>query len=124
MKVTRNARLTSSFCTLVTTIVPNVTTPKKMTALLPHWPGLSHASFVRSIIATIPKAEGLKMCFWLKRRTYFEATVKKAASKLTYQSFVFNKRHRLIALIRTLKPHRSNSVGFKNLFAFIESAAY
>ena len=66
----------------------------------------SHASFVSSNVATIPKADGLKICFLLNLKIYFEATDKNAPSKLIYQRLVFNNRQRLMALIRTLKPHR------------------
>jgi hypothetical protein len=83
--VKRNARVTSSFCTLVTTIVPSVIAEKNITALLPHCPGDNHASPVRRRVAMIPKAEGLKICLLLNRKIYLDATVRKAASRLVYQ---------------------------------------
>ena len=76
-----------------------------MTALLPHCPGESQASLVISNVATIPKAEGLKMCFSRKRKIYLDAVVRKAAITLIHQWPVFKSRHRLAALMRILKPH-------------------
>src|SRR5436190_23412647 len=45
--VPKNARLTSNFCTRVTTINPKQIIPKNNTILLPHCPGLIHASPVK-----------------------------------------------------------------------------
>jgi len=105
-------------------MIPNVTTPKNITVLLPHCPGESQASLVRKIVATIPKAEGLKTCLRFHLKIYFDATVKKAANKLMYQKFVLSNKHKLIALIKTLNPQRSKADSDKNLLVFIESAEY
>jgi len=89
-------------------MVPRVMMKKKMTALLPHCAGDSQASPVMIIVATSPKADGLKMCFFWKRKMYFDATVRKAARRLVVQKLVFKRRQRLMALINTLNPHNLN----------------
>ena len=60
-------------------MVPRVRTRKKRIVPLPHCPGDNQASLVINIVAAMPKADGLKMCLRLKRRIYFEITVRKAA---------------------------------------------
>ena len=104
----RKARLMSSFCTRVTTIVPSVTTKKKITPLEPHCPGESQAARVSSRVATMPKAEGLNTCFPLMRNIYLEATVQNAANKLMVQLPVFSSRQRLAAEMSTLNPQDLN----------------
>ena len=100
-KVTRNAMLTSNFCTLVVTIKPRLKTPKRMTILLPHWPGLIQALFVKKIVHTIPKAEGLKICFLLKRIIYLDKMEIKAANAATKKRLVFNNKDNPNELINT-----------------------
>src|SRR5688572_32119947 len=99
-------------------------TRKKTTALLPHCPGESHASFVSNNVTIIPNAEGLKICLPLILTIYFPAADKNAANKLIYQKLVLSKRQRLIALIRTLKPHFENSWIARKRFERNESIAY
>ena len=73
-------------------IKPKLITPNKITALLPHWPGLIQASLVNNMATAIPKADGLKICLPLKRKTYLDAMVIIAANMATPISFVFNSR--------------------------------
>src|SRR5690242_9960746 len=87
-------------------MTPNVMAEKRITALLPHCPGESHASPVHTIVAIMPKAEGLKICLPRKRKIYLEAVVSSAAKRLTGQWLVFNRRQRLSAEMSTLKPQQ------------------
>src|SRR5882724_450060 len=108
VKVRRKARLVSSFCTRVTTIVPSVTMRKNNSVPFPHCPGESQASPVSSKVAAMPNADGLKICLLPMRKRYLEATVKKAASRLVYQWFVLNRRQSPRALISALNPQDPN----------------
>jgi hypothetical protein len=89
-------------------MVPRVATAKNMTTPDPHWPGESQASPVRTSVAIMPKAEGLKICFPLKRKIYLDATVRKVVSRLVVQWFVFRSRQMLMAEMSTLSPQEIN----------------
>jgi len=68
-------------------------------------PGDNQASRVSSMLATMPKADGLKMCFLLNRKIYLDATVKKQRVN-SYTSDCFNNKHKLIALIGRSIPRK------------------
>src|SRR5687767_10098227 len=99
-------------------------TRKKSTSLLPPCSGESHASFVSTNVAIIPNAELLKICLPLILKIYFPATDRNAANKLIYQKLVLSNKQRLMALIRTLKPHFENSWIARKRFERNESIVY
>src|SRR5579862_3349379 len=107
-------------------MIPNVTTEKNITGPVPHCAGESHASSVNKTVPTMPKADGLKICLPWNLKMYFETTVRNDANNPVYQWLVFNKRHKLNALISTLNSPKANP-GFpgigKNFFCRTVSAA-
>ena len=92
LHATMNAYVTSLRAARFTTRPPRHVIRKPKNATLPHCPGETHTSGVRSISATIAKFVGLKMCFPRQRMTNLLPTAIAAPARTNRNELLRSKR--------------------------------